>query len=311
LEQNQNISEELLPHEPAAGNETKSSEHKSPEASPVNAEVMADTSSEPQTTPDQPQTAEMEVHHAHHLTHKKKWNEYLLEFLMLFLAVFLGFLAENVREHQVEKNRLKEYMHGLVDDLKADTGILTRTREYQTNFVRRFDSLNAIAKSTDKEAAKRSLYTMAQGVIATLDFTYTDKTANQLRSTGYYRLIKNKELADSIVFYDSRMRKAQDVWQAQRLDQRSQIMELGNEIFDMEQVYVLRKKRSAKMNTDSIYNVLKPTTASDAVVNRYLNKYAQYRYHVEMQAEGQVWWINFAERLIQYIQKEYDFDEHK
>ena len=37
----------------------------------------------------------MEVHkHPHHVTHKKKWGEYVLEFLMLFLAVFLGFLAE-------------------------------------------------------------------------------------------------------------------------------------------------------------------------------------------------------------------------
>ena len=43
----------------------------------------------------------MEVHkHPHHITHKKKWGEYLLEFLMLFLAVFLGFVAENIREEK-------------------------------------------------------------------------------------------------------------------------------------------------------------------------------------------------------------------
>src|ERR1044071_6020954 len=51
----------------------------------------------------------MEVHkHPHHVTHKKKWGEYLLEFLMLFLAVFLGFVAENIREHNVEREREKE-----------------------------------------------------------------------------------------------------------------------------------------------------------------------------------------------------------
>jgi hypothetical protein len=33
----------------------------------------------------------METHHPHHVTHKKKWTEYLLEFFMLFLAVFLSF----------------------------------------------------------------------------------------------------------------------------------------------------------------------------------------------------------------------------
>lgn len=51
----------------------------------------------------------MEVHkHPHHVTHKKKWNEYLLEFFMLFLAVFLGFIAENIREENVEKHREKQ-----------------------------------------------------------------------------------------------------------------------------------------------------------------------------------------------------------
>lgn len=30
----------------------------------------------------------MEVHHPHHVTHKKKWSEYLLEFFMLFLPCF-------------------------------------------------------------------------------------------------------------------------------------------------------------------------------------------------------------------------------
>lgn len=69
-----------------------------------------------------PQPATMEVHkHAHHVMHKKKWAEYVLEFLMIFLAVFLGFLAENFREHQVDKERGKQYTRMLVEDLSVDT----------------------------------------------------------------------------------------------------------------------------------------------------------------------------------------------
>src|SRR5450759_535969 len=64
----------------------------------------------------------MEVHkHPHHVTHKKKWGEYLLEFFMIFLAVFLGFVAENIREHIVENDRAKEYAISLVQDLQNDT----------------------------------------------------------------------------------------------------------------------------------------------------------------------------------------------
>src|SRR5437667_9186742 len=69
----------------------------------------------------------MEVHHHAHLasgethTSRKKWTHYLWEFLMLFLAVFCGFLAENLREHSVEKHREKEYMKEIVENLKYDT----------------------------------------------------------------------------------------------------------------------------------------------------------------------------------------------
>src|SRR6059036_2756882 len=64
----------------------------------------------------------MEVHHPHHVTHKKKLAEYLLEFFMLFLAVFLGFVAENIREHSTEQRRGKEYINSFVQDLKKDVG---------------------------------------------------------------------------------------------------------------------------------------------------------------------------------------------
>ena len=69
----------------------------------------------------------MEVHkHPHHVTHKKKWTEYLLEFFMLFLAVFLGFVAENIRENIVERQREKEYITSLINDVKADTATVNR-----------------------------------------------------------------------------------------------------------------------------------------------------------------------------------------
>ena len=47
--------------------------------------------------------------------------EYFLEFLMPFLAVFLGFVAENVREGNVEQRREKQYILSMIEDLKSDT----------------------------------------------------------------------------------------------------------------------------------------------------------------------------------------------
>src|SRR5258706_15415868 len=81
---------------------------------------------QPATLNIQPATSSMETHaqHLHHAPGKKFWH-YFYEFLMLFLAVFCGFLAENFREHQVEKERGEEYIHSLYEDLKTDTMRLT------------------------------------------------------------------------------------------------------------------------------------------------------------------------------------------
>jgi hypothetical protein len=71
----------------------------------------------------------MEVHHPHHLSHKKKWKEYFLEFLMLFLAVFLGFVAENIRETYIERHREKEYIASFIQNLRSDTADIRKVIE--------------------------------------------------------------------------------------------------------------------------------------------------------------------------------------
>src|SRR5262245_46487612 len=63
---------------------------------------------------------ETHAHHLHKAPGKNFWH-YFYEFLMLFLAVFCGFLAENYREHEVEKTRERQYMQSFIYDLENDT----------------------------------------------------------------------------------------------------------------------------------------------------------------------------------------------
>jgi hypothetical protein len=88
----------------------------------------------------------MEVHHSHHPTHKKKWTGYLLEFFMLFLAVFLGFVAENYREHYIEKQRVKQYGQSLIYDLGKDIGNLHYIIGRVKNIINTTDSLSRYLK---------------------------------------------------------------------------------------------------------------------------------------------------------------------
>ena len=92
------------------------------------------------------QLENMEVHHPHHVTHKKKWTEYLLEFLMLFLAVFLGFVAENIREHNIEQHRAKDFAKSMVQDLQNDTAAIVVQKRSAGIFIAITDSLLDISE---------------------------------------------------------------------------------------------------------------------------------------------------------------------
>src|SRR6188474_53887 len=84
----------------------------------------------------------MEVHtHSH--TARKKWTHYFWEFLMLFLAVFCGFLAEYQLEHKIEKNKEKQFMVSMIEDLKADTSAISILNEQRSGRIRMYDSLTS------------------------------------------------------------------------------------------------------------------------------------------------------------------------
>ncbi|MEP6700569.1 MAG: hypothetical protein ABJA85_04615 [Bacteroidota bacterium] len=159
---------------------------------------------EPSTINPQPST-DMEVHkHPHHVTHKKKWGEYLLEFFMLFLAVFLGFLAENLREHHVEKAREKEYMQLLVEDLKKDTANINTMVTGNRILITGLDSLlDLLSNPQPNPAYQRKLFTYS------LKYTYwympiqfSELTLSQLKYNGGFRLIKKPKVASGILQYD-------------------------------------------------------------------------------------------------------------
>lgn len=159
---------------------------------------------QPQTTNNKPGTADMEVHkHPHHVTHTKKWSEYLLEFFMLFLAVFLGFIAENIREHIVEKEKEGQYMKSLLSDLSADTTMFTRGIQRKEQRINAIDSVFMFFK------AHPDVTTISGKFFKTLRRTTWDQllirntiTINQLKNAGAMRLIKNKPVTDSLSAYD-------------------------------------------------------------------------------------------------------------
>ena len=142
----------------------------------------------------------MEVH-AHSHTPRKKWNHYFWEFLMLFTAVFFGFLAEYQLEHKIEKDREKQYIQSLVEDLSTDTANLQLVID---NFKRRDLNLDTLLSLYPRLAAgfNDTLHRKLAATTGFADFVKADRTMQQLKNSGGMRLIRIKQAADDITGYD-------------------------------------------------------------------------------------------------------------
>src|SRR5882672_4006772 len=144
--------------------------------------------------------SKMEVHnHAHDIAHKKKWSEYFLEFLMLFLAVFLGFLAENFREHKIEKERGKQYIASFYEDLKSDTARVSFYINFDNEKLAALTNLGNCYNTISKDPKQTScLFDIIKNTSINRPFEETQRTLNQLYNAGGFRLLQRAD-ADSII----------------------------------------------------------------------------------------------------------------
>src|SRR6187200_1736823 len=151
----------------------------------------------------------MEVHHHSHTSDpdshrgRKKWTHYFFEFLMLFLAVFAGFLAENWREHIVERKREKEYIRSMIEDLNRDTTELSLDNSIRKEAVLMYDSvITLLNKKNRSQFEQQRIYYLARMGLRLSPFpTLNDRAYEQMKSSGNLRLIHDKEIADKVTRY--------------------------------------------------------------------------------------------------------------
>ena len=253
-------------------------------------------------------TENMEVHkHPHHVTHKKKWTEYLLEFFMLFLAVFLGFIAENVRENIAERHREKEYIISLVQDLKRDTSNLSRVMDRYALQFKQQDTLMMSFDSLDT-GHNRDFLRKINWIEGFPDFIYSDATMQQLKSAGGFRLIKNKNVVDSINSYSSAVNRTYINTDELNTTQH----ELSNAIFGFISYHKIHTTLHSGMKPVDMFATKMDILISHDLRARetFYNKIMQFRILMATIRD-----INFvplkkqAANLISFLQKEYHLKE--
>jgi hypothetical protein len=162
----------------------------------------------------------MEVH-AHTHTARKKWTHYLWEFLMLFLAVFCGFLAEYQLEHMIEKNREKQFIESYIEDLETDTAAIRFTAANLERKQGQLDSFMLLLKSDQIKGHENDLYFFGRTLIRSTQFQRNDRTISQLINSGSWRLIRNKQAADSMQAYNKEVESNEINQESESLERKS------------------------------------------------------------------------------------------
>jgi hypothetical protein len=142
----------------------------------------------------------MEVH-AHTHSARKKWTHYFWEFLMLFLAVFCGFLAEYQLEHKIEKDREKQYIQSLLEDLAEDTITLKEAAIYFESNARRSDTLMKLLNNPSIKEKGADLYYFGRRASRSDAVILHDRTIQQMKNSGAFRLIRKQRVASGILEY--------------------------------------------------------------------------------------------------------------
>ena len=174
----------------------------------------------------------MEVHHHPDLHHKKSLKGYLLEFLMIFLAVTMGFFAESLREHIANKAKEKEYIKSLISDLGNDI----KTIDYQMPIFERslaqLDSLIRMLKDPRvKEFGADIYYFGRQAAIPAVRFLINDRTLQQMKNSGDFRLIRNDNASSGIIAYYSNINLI-EMMQILDINLQNEYRRIAIDIFD-------------------------------------------------------------------------------
>src|SRR5574339_945277 len=180
----------------------------------------------------------MEVHHHAHLasgethTPRKKWVHYFWEFLMLFLAVFCGFLAEYKLEHTIENQREKVYVSQFIQNIKADTLFFNLANRANKLNQQRMDSLIHLLHFYKAGYPTEELYYHARNITSKgISIQYTNRTFEQLKGSGGFRLIRKSKVLDSITLYYESL-KDLDIRVSHRFERLSDLFRITEELFD-------------------------------------------------------------------------------
>jgi len=110
--------------------------------------------------------------------------------------------VENQREHYLEHQREKIFMASMIEDVIKDTVMLTRTEKNTRQAIANIDTIVDILQNLKlDDSSLVALYRANLGALSFFGPSFTDRTSSQLKNSGAMRLIRNRNVTDSIINY--------------------------------------------------------------------------------------------------------------
>ncbi|MEO6219177.1 MAG: hypothetical protein ABIO81_02030 [Ginsengibacter sp.] len=244
--------------------------------------------------------------HAHSHTPRKKWTHYFWEFLMLFLAVFCGFLAEYQLEHTIEHQREKQFMKSMVEDLEIDVINLENELKLAKLQYEELDSLTEIIyEGTFDQLGVRRMYEIQRRYLYPITLRLINRTALQLTNSGGMRLIRNKQVTDSIIYYWSITELLYETRESINIH-RGKAKDLSFTIFS-NKYYKHREDFSLDFPLDPLMGEPELITTNPVVLTEFANRVSHMsdllKFNYKLRRVERL--AGNAIRLIQLIKKEY------
>ena len=245
---------------------------------------------------------ETHAHHLHRAPGKKFWH-YFSELIMLFFAVFCGFLGENFREHNIERQREQRYIKNLCEDLKSDTAIYSEYNKNTLELMGIVDSITILMKSSGRNKSLSRIYFLAR--IATIrdpSISPNDRTFDQMKSSGLLRLISSNQVSDRVSIYYNSLKSIilQNDFISARL---GDYMAAVGKVFNADLLFKILKDRAKPTSFKG-----KLLSEDPLVINQFLTS-AQYLYGARWLQKD--WCMERYERaanLIGLIKKQYHLE---
>jgi hypothetical protein len=227
---------------------------------------------------------------------------------MIFLAVTLGFFAESYREYLSDQAKEKEYIESLVEDLKVDQYVLSQNISQLHSGISMMDSVillldhpSLLSRNTGE------LYFLARLSPRLQPLPINDKTFEQLKNSGNFRLIKNISTSNKIMDYYKKIPLVH-LLESINENEFTQYKGVAAKIFNPE-IFI-----STQGSGNEIRRVdgNPPLRTSDNELLQELSVFAVYMQGTKtgvLTADEEI--KKSGAELIDYLQKEYHLNENK